>query len=145
MKKLLFAVVVLAMSAFVLAACGGGGEETSNEFEVNLVNEFSFDPDVITVKAGDTITVTFENNGTVDHNLNFVKPDAELDHLLEEIEEGAGEHIDEELLTDMHSIEPGHTEVATFTAPSEPGEYSFLCTVPGHAEAGLMGTFVVEP
>ena len=63
MKKLWFAVVVLVMSGLVLAACGGGGEETSTEFEISLENEFSFDPDVISVKAGETITVTFENTG----------------------------------------------------------------------------------
>jgi uncharacterized cupredoxin-like copper-binding protein len=144
MKKIIF-VVVLALSTLVLAACGGGGEATSNEFSISVADEFSFDPNSITVKAGDTITVTFENTGTVDHNLNFIKPGAELDHLMEEIKEGAGEHIDEELLTDMHSIESDHTEVVTFTAPSEPGEYSYLCTVPGHAEAGLVGTLKVVP
>ena len=147
-NKTLYLILALVLSAFVLAACGGGAggsEETSNEFTITIVDEFTFDPDTITVKAGETVTVTFENNGTVEHNLNFMKPDAELDHLLEEIEEGAGEHIDEELLTDMHNMEPSHSETVTFTAPSEPGEYSYICTNPGHADAGLVGTFVVVP
>lgn len=142
MKKMLF-VVMLTLGALILTSCGG--EATPNEFKINLVDEFNFDPNAFTVKAGDTITVTFENTGTVDHNLNFLKPDAELDHLMEEIEEGAEEHVHEELLTDMHNIEPGHTEVITFKAPSEPGEYHFICTQPGHAEAGLVGTFTVVP
>ncbi len=142
MKKMLF-VVVLTLSALILTSCGG--EATPTEFEISLADEFSFDPNAITVKAGETITVTFENTGSVDHNLNFLKPDAELDHLMEEIEEGAEEHVHEELLTDMHSIEPDHTEVVTFTAPSEPGEYHFICIQPGHAEAGLVGTFTVVP
>jgi len=141
----LYLVVVLSIGAILLAACGGASDSTSNEFTINVVDEFGFEPNTITVKAGETITVTFENSGTVEHNLNFIKPDAEFDHLLEEIEEGAGEHIDEELLTDMHDIEPGHTETVTFVAPSEPGEYTFLCTTVGHAEAGQVGTFIVVP
>ncbi len=144
-NKTLNLILALVLSAFLLTACGGGGDTTSNEFSVTVVNEFGFDPDTITVKAGETVTVTFENSGTVEHNLNFLKPGAELDHLLEEIDEGAGEHIDEELLTDMHSIEPGHSETVTFVAPSEAGEYNFICTTPGHAEAGSVGTFVVVP
>lgn len=144
-NKNLYLILALVLSAFVLAACGGGGETTSNEYKVTVVNEFGFEPDTITVKAGETVTVTFENSGTVEHNLNFLKPDAEFDHLLEEIKEGAGEHIVEELLTDMHDIEPGHTETVTFVAPSEAGEYKFICTTPGHAEAGMVGTFVVVP
>ncbi len=145
-NKYLYAIVILSLGTLLLAACGGGGSDTSsNEFTITVANEFNFDPNVITVTAGKTVTVTFNNTGTVNHTLNFIKPDAELDHLLEEIAEGAGEHIDEELLTDMHAIEAGHTETVSFTAPSEPGEYSFICTIPGHADAGMVGTFKVVP
>lgn len=143
MKKIMF-VVVLAFSALILAGCGGA-EPGSKEFEVSIVDEFSFDPGIITVSPGDTVTITFQNSGSVEHNLNVAKPDADVHHLIEEIAEGAGEeHIHEEMMTDMHDAEPGHSETITFTAPTEPGEYSFLCTQPGHAEAGLVGTLIVE-
>lgn len=143
-NKFLYVIILLTFSALLLAACGGAeSNDSSNEFTISTANEFNFNPNVITVNAGKTVTITFNNTGTVNHTLNFLKPDAELDHLLEEIEEGAGEHIDEELLTDMHAIEPGHSETVLFTAPSEPGEYSFICTIPGHAEAGMIGTIKV--
>ncbi len=143
-NKNLTIIVLLTLSALLLAACSGSESgASSNEFTITVANEFNFDPNLIIVTAGKTVTVTFNNSGTVNHTLNFLKPDADLDHLLEEIEEGAGEHIDEELLTDMHAIEPGHSETVSFTAPSEPGEYSFICTIPGHAEAGMVGTIKV--
>lgn len=145
-NKSLYLVIVLSVVAILLVACGGASDSTSNEFTVTVADEFSFDPDVLTVKAGETITVTLNNTGAVEHNLNVLKPDAELDHLLEEIREGAGhEHVDEELMTNMHDTEPGHSETITFTAPSEPGEYHFICTTPGHADAGEVGTLQVVP
>ncbi len=32
----------------------------------------------------------------------------------------------------------------TFTVPDEPGEYTFLCTFPGHYAGGMVGTLIVE-
>ena len=37
-----------------------------------------------------------------------------------------------------------HAGTFTFTA-SAPGTYQYLCPVPGHAQKGMVGTFVVEP
>ena len=37
-----------------------------------------------------------------------------------------------------------HTGALSFTA-STPGTYQYLCPVPGHAEEGMAGTFVVSP
>jgi nitrite reductase (NO-forming) len=38
---------------------------------------------------------------------------------------------------------PGQTSSIRFVI-DRPGTYRFLCTVPGHAEAGMTGTLIVE-
>jgi len=38
---------------------------------------------------------------------------------------------------------PGETVEVTFTAPEEPGAYTYLCTYPGHW-ATMQGTMRVE-
>ena len=38
---------------------------------------------------------------------------------------------------------PGETGEVTFQAPREPGQYPFLCSVPGHAIIGMKGVLVV--
>ncbi|MCH7860368.1 MAG: multicopper oxidase domain-containing protein, partial [Proteobacteria bacterium] len=37
---------------------------------------------------------------------------------------------------------PGTTASVIFTA-TEPGEYEFFCTIPGHKEAGMVGRLIV--
>jgi azurin len=39
---------------------------------------------------------------------------------------------------------PGETVTVTFTVPSKPGRYPYLCTFPGHYQAGMKGTLVVK-
>lgn len=39
---------------------------------------------------------------------------------------------------------PGERRVSGFIAARTPGRYSFICTVRGHTEAGMVGTIIVE-
>lgn len=88
------------------------------------------------------ILLTLIYSFCVEHSFNLLKLDAELDHVLGETEE---EHIHEELLFDIHEIEGGDSESVSFTAPAEPGEYTFACLVAGHAQIGEVGTLKVTP
>jgi uncharacterized cupredoxin-like copper-binding protein len=72
--------------------------------------------------------------------LAILKLGVDLEHAAEEDEE----ELHEELLLEIHEIAPGESTTETFTAPSEPGDYAFLCVVPGHAEAGMVGTLTVS-
>jgi azurin len=38
----------------------------------------------------------------------------------------------------------GETVEVTFTAPKAPGVYTFVCTFPGHFQAGMKGTLTVK-
>lgn len=39
---------------------------------------------------------------------------------------------------------PGESDTVNLTVPSEPGEYVFLCSFPGHYGAGMKGLLVVS-
>lgn len=46
---------------------------------------------------------------------------------------------------DVHvSMPSGKEALALFKAPDAPGTYEFYCGVPGHREAGMVGTLIIE-
>lgn len=93
----------------------------------------------LAVPAGEEVTVTVENNDSLGpHNFAIVP---ELDDIAKAAALGS---LDEEILWDSSIVDlsSGDTESVTFT-PGAPGDYYYVCTLPGHAAAGMMGEFVV--
>ncbi len=80
--------------------------------------DFDFQPETIELTAGKSVNVTVVNAGEVLH-----------DFTLEE----AGVHV---------NVPPGG-QVTTSLVVDEPGAYEALCTVPGHAAAGMVVKVVV--
>jgi plastocyanin len=70
-------VLVFAAAALFAAGCGGSGEssEPVATTEVQMVKSYRFDPKVIEIKTGDTVTWTNEDNFT-----HTVEVDGQEDH-----------------------------------------------------------------
>jgi uncharacterized cupredoxin-like copper-binding protein len=132
----LYAVIAVIVYSGVyyalIAKKGGYGSNTtaqkvqaaaniSNSQQISVTGtEFSFDPSVITVKKGVPVEITFKNNGKYPHNLTIG-----------------------DLSVATKTIQPGQQDTVTFT-PAITGQFSFLCTVPGHADKGMTGTLNVQ-
>ncbi len=82
--------------------------------------DFAFNPSTITVSAGQSVQLTFKNKGQYSHNLTI--PD---------------------LNAQTKTIQPGQQAIITFT-PTRAGSFEYLCTVPGHADRGMIGTIMVR-
>ncbi len=81
--------------------------------------EFRFNPTSITVNKGDRVKIIFENVGTIVHDLNI---------------DGYGR---------TEIISAGSTDTIEFVA-GKAGIVDMWCSVAGHKEAGMEGSFVVE-
>ena len=130
MKKILFVVVVFA--SLILSACGGAAP--SDTIDVTLT-DFQFTPNLLTVPAGQEITVNAQNNGAVVHNFIVMKLGAD-----------AGTEFDDEDTPNVYwqvQLEPGGSTTATFTAPPDAGEYQIVCSTPGHLMAGMVAKLIV--
>ena len=128
----------VAVSAVVLAACGGGGATTAGDHGGDHATEqavgepvegardvtvtavdIDFQPATLELQAGEAVNVTVVNEGETLH-----------DFTLEE----AGLHV---------NVEPGQSVTAGVTIES-PGTYRAVCTVPGHEEAGMVVDIEVQ-
>ena len=113
-------------------------------FLVQMTN-FAFTPDVLEAQAGEVIEIAIQNVEAVLHDFTIDRVDADL-HV--SYLGGTGEHAHagemEMPAADLHFAltEPGsgivHIKV------HEPGEYVFYCSVPGHREAGMVGTLIIR-
>jgi uncharacterized cupredoxin-like copper-binding protein len=136
--------VLFLLLALALAACGG--EETAAEQLITLTAaDIEYGTEQIEVTAGVPVVLTLENEGALDHDFSIVDIplSGEVSGMEDEEMDDHEMTMDEEEL-DLHlSAHAGESATITFT-PSEPGEYRYFCTVPGHEESGMVGTLVVE-
>lgn len=131
MKKL-FALLVLLSISVMVTACGGGG--ASSTINVTLT-DFQFTPNTFTVPAGQQITLNATNNGSVAHNFIIMK--------LGTTAGGSWVAANDANVYWRLQVEPGASQTATFTAPTDPGNYQVVCSTPGHLEAGMIATLTV--
>ena len=133
----LFAIVILSLA---LAACGGGGgggETTAPEsvsLSFNGLDTFAYDPASASVPSGAAVTVNFTNAGALEHDWMLVAEGADVNALT----------AANAVVPEAHSgvIAAGQSNTFTFTAPAA-GTYQIVCTVAGHAPAGMIGTLTV--
>jgi len=97
------------------AASSGGNAAT--EMTVTMV-DIAFQPDTLTIPANTDVTVSLPNTGASLHNFS-------IDEL--------GISVD---------VQPGDTGSTTINAPA--GNYEYYCNVPGHKQAGMVGTLTVQ-
>lgn len=125
------ALAVLAV-VFALPSCDDGG---GRAVRVEMF-EMGYRPSRIEVAAGETVTFVVENTGASTHEL-FVG-DAEQQRAREDALAGGDLPPDPASLV----VPFGETGELTHTFDG-PGELEFACHIPGHHEAGMVGTIVV--
>ena len=100
------------------ADAAAGGEEAATEALVVESYDIYFEPTELTIPADTDVTVSLPNVGVTLHNFAVDELGIDVD------------------------IAPGATEQVVINAPA--GEYEYYCNVPGHKQAGMLGTLTVE-
>jgi len=115
-------------------------------------NQMKFATTEFTVEPGEEVRLVFENTAdspAMIHNVVLLtKGDDAVVQKVGQAGASAGASADyvpdhDAVLAATDVAEPGETVEVTFTAPDEPGEYTYVCTYPGHW-ATMQGTMIVE-
>lgn len=146
MKSLIF-LLLLALGAVTLVACGGESEPTPiPKAELTLVaTDLAFDKDRFEVMVGQPVKLTLQNEGALEHDFSIMEIPHTGEVMSEEMEGGAEHDMSNMAMEpEVHVLSPaGGSHSVEFT-PSQAGEYEFFCTVQGHKEAGMRGVLVVK-
>ncbi|MFT5302453.1 MAG: putative heme-binding domain-containing protein [Mariniblastus sp.] len=117
------------------------GEVTVRVVLIHTVDEeMKYDIPWFAVQAGRDVQVLLKNEDLMAHNLVITKPDALEEVALLAAAEGpkvgsSGKQyvpISDKILFATEMVQAEKQVRLTFTAPTEPGEYPYVCTFPGH-------------
>jgi putative heme-binding domain-containing protein len=117
-----------------------------------LPERMSYDKDVIALAAGKPVEILFENPDLMPHNLVILRPGA-----LEEVgllAESTAQQPDaiarqyvppsDKIMLASRMLAGRQSQRISFTAPTQPGVYPFVCTFPGHWRRMYGALYVVD-
>ncbi len=111
-----------------------------------------FTKDTLKVKAGQPVKLVFNNPDATEHNLLILAKGTPIQEVGEaanamatDPEAAKKQYIpdDKRILHATKMLKQGETQTLRFKAPTEPGNYPYLCTFPGHWTI-MKGILVVE-
>lgn len=134
----------------------GKAAQASRTIEVVMHDNY-YEPELISVKAGETVRFVVRNAGEFVHEFNIATAEMHKAHQPEmmmmmehgvleadRINEDAAKSMQAEMGHGMHDdpnsalLEPGKTGEIVWTFP-EKADLEFACNVPGHYDAGMVG------
>ncbi len=169
MKKYL--VLPLMVGALVLAACGKKEEAAATSstapvpatppaapavasIELTANDSMKFNQTRFEVNAGQEVKVTLTNLGTMPkvamgHNFILLKKGTDLKAFTDAaIMAAATDYVPaalaDQIIAHTKLLGPKQSDEITFKAPTEPGEYPFICSFPAHFLSGMKGVIVVK-
>jgi uncharacterized cupredoxin-like copper-binding protein len=130
MLRTLFLFTTLAL---VLVACGGGASAPTAEISADMT-DLMFTPANFEAPLGAEVTLKLTNSGAVEHNFVILKQGA--------VYTTGADIKPEDIIIDA-KLAAGESGEFTFKI-DEAGEYKVVCNVPGHLEAGMVGTLTIK-
>lgn len=105
-----------------------------------LPGKMAFDQEVLTVSAGKSVSLLFDNSDQMPHNIVVVKPgNTEKVGTAADGMASLADGYEKQFVPDMPEVlfatplvNAGETYQLDFAAPDAPGDYPFICTFPGH-------------
>ena len=154
----LLAVAPVALGATQAKPKTSAAKSTSSRaartVELTGGDNMKFDVTSIQAKPGERLHVVLKSTGTAPkaamaHNFVLLKADAsplEFNSAAMNARETdfIPPDMKDKIIANTALAGPGETVDVTFTAPTKPGTYTYLCSFPGHFMVGMKGELVVK-
>ena len=95
-----------------------------------------FEPNVVTVRAGTQVTITLRNDDPIDHEWIVGPAD------VHEVHRHGTEAVHAGRATEV-TVPALSTRTTTITF-DDPGEFAYICHLPGHEEYGMKGMLIAR-
>jgi uncharacterized cupredoxin-like copper-binding protein len=119
----------LGMLALVASACGGGTDAST---QITITIHYShFLPESVTVPAGTAVTITLRNEDPIEHEWIVGTPEVHERHRT------GTEPFHDQIPTEV--TVPALESRTTTVTFERPGEYLYICHLPGHEAYGMVG------
>ena len=117
-----------------------------------LLEQMLFDKERLVVQAGKPVEFVFENTDLMPHNFVIVQPGSleEIGKLAEATATQPGalerQYVPQsnKVLLASRLLQPRESQRLSFTAPTKPGVYPYVCTYPGHWRRMYGALYVVD-
>ena len=147
--------IILLAFTCALVGCSRSREAAPKVVEITGNDEMKFDVTSFEVKPGQKVTLTLTNIGelpkeAMSHNWVLVEKGTDAAKLVA----AGADHPESDyipadqaahVLAKTKLLGPGDSDSMTFTAPTEPGRYDYICTFPDHYTGGMKGVMIVTP
>lgn len=159
--------LLAAGAVFALAGCGKSDSSTASagpatadaasstvSVELTAGDTMKYNLNTIEAKPGQEVKVSLTNIGTMPkaamaHNFVLLQKGSDPKAFSDAAVGAAAtqyipDSLKNEIIVHTKLLGPKESDEVTFKAPTEPGEYPFLCSFPAHYLSGMKGTLVVK-
>ncbi len=150
-RSFLLAGVLFALFALSIPTLA---QPAGRTVEIEASDNMRFTPDRIEARPGERLHVVLKDVGTMPktamaHDFVLLRKGADPRAFTEKsVGARDTDYIDpslkNEVIASTKLVGPGETAEVTFRAPEKPGDYTFLCSFPGHFVVGMKGTLIVK-
>lgn len=132
MRRALSGLVVLATAALLLSGCGS---DASADQETVAIHYSHFTPELIAATAGQPVTIELRNDDPIAHEWIVGTEEVHAKH------RAGTEPFHGSIPTEV--TVPALTTKWTTVTFTQPGDYLYICHLPGHEQYGMVGTLRV--
>jgi azurin len=126
----------------------------SKTITISAYDTMKYSVTTIEAQAGQRLTIELKNEGTLPkeamgHNWILLKAGTNVPAYVSaamtaRTDNYAPKAFADKVLASIPLLGPKEAAKVTFTVPTAPGNYIYLCSFPGHQQAGMTGILVVK-